>query len=247
MKPLTKETITKKIKQLNDARLDELKKYLARYKRQKNAWGIEHATRSIADFKPCTTDIKYFTRLNEFKESNGNLVFSPVEMTAYSYKWYKLACVFNGKMILNTYGYSSTTSKHVCSMRALFRQLGIKYAEIQAPQGLQCLESSLKKHVQLWASDIVAQKYARKKTGVSTSNKKAIKLLESLGQKFNEKMLTDAVILAEKNRRHNLDNNKKRKIERAEYLKQQEAARIERQAKWDAQQKTQLTLVSEAV
>src|ERR1035437_515756 len=177
-----------------------------------------------------TTAIKYFTRLNMFK--TNNLKFNPMTMTAHSYEWYEIAKIINGKLVLNTYRYSISTCKHIGKLRSLFRQLELKYTSIDAPQGLQNLDSAFKHALFLHGQAVVKNKYSIGKFKWSDSLHD-IKLLESFGcKKVTKKQIKQAIDQAEVNRRHNLDQAKKRRIER-----------IERQKQFELQQKTHLTLV----
>ncbi len=76
-----------------------------------------------------------------YSNSTGSLVYDPIKGEARSYGWYILAKRIGGVMYLNTYGYSVTTSKHVSIMHKHFGYTG--YECIEAPQGLQDLESAL--------------------------------------------------------------------------------------------------------
>ena len=66
--------------------------------------------------------MKYFSRANIYKASNVS--FNPENNIALSYDWYQLTRVINGTMILNNYGYSNTTIKHVYKVRRLLADLG---------------------------------------------------------------------------------------------------------------------------
>lgn len=85
--------------------------------------------------------MKYYKKLKQYKASN--LKYDENSKIAYSYDWYQVAKFINNKMILNTFNYSATTLRHVYKIRKLFDDLGIEYLTLEAPQGLQNLESSL--------------------------------------------------------------------------------------------------------
>lgn len=78
-----------------------------------------------------------------FSNSTGSLTWDPIAQEARSYRWYVLAKRINGVLYLNTYGYSVTTSKHVSIMRRHFERAGIEYRDIEAPRGLQDLETAM--------------------------------------------------------------------------------------------------------
>ncbi len=86
--------------------------------------------------------MKYYKTLKCYKASN--FYFSPETMHATSYSWYDLVKKINGMNVLNTYVYSSSTSKHINKVRRLASELGIKFdLELNAPRGLQSLDRSL--------------------------------------------------------------------------------------------------------
>lgn len=92
--------------------------------------------------------MKYYPRLNLYKAAN--LTFNPDTGNGTSYNWYLITKFFGNTLVLNSYRYSVTTAKHVCKLRSLFIELGLKFIEIEAPRGLQDLESS----VRLYTSEI---------------------------------------------------------------------------------------------
>lgn len=84
--------------------------------------------------------MKYYSRLKQYKASN--LTFDPAIGEGRSYKWYAIARKFDGVLVLNSFGYSNTTARHVSKLRKLFRSLGLEWVEIEAPQGLQNLSAA---------------------------------------------------------------------------------------------------------
>ncbi len=86
--------------------------------------------------------MKYYKTLKCYKASN--FYFSPETMHATSYRWYDLFKRINGQTVLNSYNYSPSTCKHISKMRKLANDLNIKIdLEIQAPRGLQNLDSAI--------------------------------------------------------------------------------------------------------
>lgn len=73
----------------------------------------------------------------------SNFEFNTETMHATSYRWYDLVKEINGKVILNSYNYSSTTIKHIAKARAILRQLDVVYHEFSAPRGLQDLNAAI--------------------------------------------------------------------------------------------------------
>ncbi len=86
--------------------------------------------------------MKHLKKSNTYTNSTKTLTFNMDTMTGHSYSWYVIAKRINGIMVLNNYSYSATTIKHVWELRKLFNALCIDYVEIEAPKGLQDLESS---------------------------------------------------------------------------------------------------------
>ena len=84
--------------------------------------------------------MKYYKRLKVYKTSN--CVFNPETMHATSYRWYDLLKMINGKVVLNTYRYSTSTGKHIRDVQGVLHNLGVNYETIEAPQGLQRLEEA---------------------------------------------------------------------------------------------------------
>lgn len=86
--------------------------------------------------------MKYNSKSGIYKASN--LTFDPSQMKSYSYDWYELFSRIGQLNVMNDYNYSSTTVKHKYKLRELLRQLGIDiHASIEAPKGLQDLDSSI--------------------------------------------------------------------------------------------------------
>ena len=84
--------------------------------------------------------MKYYKTLKQYKASN--LVYDEIARKAFSYEWYQLARQFGDTMIVNTYRYSPSTQRHAYKIRQLFDLLGIQYITLDAPDGLQSLESA---------------------------------------------------------------------------------------------------------
>ncbi len=84
--------------------------------------------------------MKYYSRLKKYKCSN--LEYDIQSEIAYSYEWYQIAKRINGTMVLNSYSYSPSTLRHFYKIRNLFDSLNITYIMIEAPKGLQCLDSA---------------------------------------------------------------------------------------------------------
>jgi hypothetical protein len=158
--------------------------------------------------------LKYMTRLKLFKGCNGKLDFDPVTGLGHSYTWYEIAKVINGKLVLNTYRYSVTTSGHVGTLRSLFRQVGLKYIEVEAPRGLQDLDLCRDTMIENYAGTIVQNNYNRNKltTKGLKIERNTLDQLKTLGIKFNEKQVKNAIECAEISRLNKLKSKRDRKM-----------------------------------
>jgi hypothetical protein len=163
-----------------------------------------------AKHRKFSLSLKYYKRLGIFKIHN--LDFNPVTYSGHSYNWYEITKRVKNVVLLNTYGYSMTTTKHVYKLKSLFNNLGIKYQEIDAPVGLQNLNLALEHHIDLLAQLLVKQKYARIKKSYNNSikyQKSRIALLEKLGYKSNVDALNTAINAAELERSNKLLQKKR--------------------------------------
>lgn len=94
--------------------------------------------------------MKYLKTKNIYQASN--VYFDANTCQAYSYSWWRFVECFDGKIIFNNYRYSNTTIKHQDKVRWLLRELGLAiHLEIEAPQGLQNLESAVEHYESLIA------------------------------------------------------------------------------------------------
>lgn len=114
--------------------------------------------------------MKYYKRLQVYKNSTGTLTYDPLIKEARSYNWYVIARKIGPYMVLNNYCYSRTTIKHFYKIRKqisdTFTQI---HFEIEAPRGLQDLdaaESLLKKRIQD-LKDKINRKGSHKKTNAN--------------------------------------------------------------------------------
>lgn len=157
----------------------------------------------------CQFSLKYKVRSHEFSNSR-NLHVDADTLEGRSYRWYSISRVLKGTLYLNTYAYSSTTSGHVGTLRRLFRELGLKFETLEAPQGLQNLDVSMRYYQRVLAELIVKNKYARKPVSTKYLESK-IKVLRELGIKTGRNWLKPALETAELKRRSKLDATKARK------------------------------------
>lgn len=159
--------------------------------------------------------LRYFTRLHMFKAAN--LTFNPETYEGESYNWYSICRKFEMKnskpvFILNTYGYSNTTSKQVGKLMRLFGQLGIAYSTLEAPQGLQDLNTALSYNIEKLAATIVKQGHGRRSyKGSIAYYKRQLALLAKLGYTYSEQRLVTAIEITEENRKRRLAREKEQR------------------------------------
>lgn len=73
-----------------------------------------------------STSLKFFKRLNVYKNSTGTVEFDPANNQGRSYRWTFLAPV-DGVLVFNEYRWSNTTSGHQSAVMSTLDQLGRKY------------------------------------------------------------------------------------------------------------------------
>lgn len=88
--------------------------------------------------------MKYYSRLNVYKNTNGTNVFNPETLEAISYNWWIYLKRINNKLVFNNYAYSNTTRKHQHDLKYVLREKGINIdLVIEVPRGLQDLKSGI--------------------------------------------------------------------------------------------------------
>jgi hypothetical protein len=167
-----------------------VKYYTSLARKHKDPWYAEQA--ETCRMQAADPDLKapfalpYRPRLQLFKGCNGNLQFDPVDCIGFSYDWYEIVKRIEGKVYLNAFDYSVTTSGHVSTLRSLLEQLGIPYREIEAPKGLQDLRASMEHHVSELAKARVRAKHARNPGNFKREiqrHMRALAMLEKIGHK----------------------------------------------------------------
>lgn len=208
---ITKENVLKKLELAKAKKIPEIQKRIAELKKElktNSEW--HHSTEKklkqnenrLIGFKS-VDGIPYRPRSGEF--STGNSGFDPATGRAHSYHWYDLGRVINGVYVVNSFGYSMQTWGHYHSLCATLKMLGIKYLEIEAPRGLQSLESGRDLYLSRIAEYRIAKKYGSKKCdkyrnlGIKEATKQ-LGTLEKLGVSHDEKMLASFIQNAEAER-----------------------------------------------
>jgi len=183
---------------------------------------LENAVKNSIKQNPAIANVtgaNYQARSNLFKKAN--FLFNPETMTASSYLWWSLLQTVNGKLVFNSYSYSSQTAKHQSVLRTILRTLAVKIdIEIEAPHGLQDLTRAMAHMVSLYAELRVKEKYARDEGVYKAQIKETVKkidFLRSAGCKVSDQQLSDAVVNAEENRQDKLIRGKAMKERRAKF------------------------------
>ena len=173
--------------------------------------------------KPIDFSLRYKKRKGYFAIANCD--FDPRSGLGHSYNWYEITKVIGRTLVLNTYAYSNCTAIHVSKLRALLNQLKLDYITIDAPGGLQDIQSAMVFNVDCIAEIHVKNKYGRVKLD-DRQYVNAMCFLKKAGAKAVG--LNAAIERAENNRRAKLDRAKQRRLERAEYLAKREAEQSQR-------------------
>lgn len=99
--------------------------------------------------------MRFVKRDKSFKSSNCEFNYEATQ--AYSYGWWRFVDVINGKIVFNSYNYSPSTCKHQSKVRRLLSDLGLKVDyNIEAPKGLQDLESAIK-HYEIMIKKLIGE------------------------------------------------------------------------------------------
>ena len=109
-------------------------------------------------------------RKKRFLTCNRKLEFYPKTIEAYSYGYWKFCMIYNGRIILNMYNYSPTTSKHQCQIYWMLKDLDLPFTVIEVSKSLN--ESTIKNtgslylYKNLFNNLIELRKNIRKKTRI---------------------------------------------------------------------------------
>ena len=106
------------------------------------------------------------------RHETSNLWFSEELGEGRSYELYSIARRINGRLILNRYGFSNTTIRHIHKLRNLFKSLNLTWIEIEAPRGLQNLDLA-RAHYELRRASLL-EEINRKGTKAHTNKAREI-------------------------------------------------------------------------
>ncbi len=124
---------------------------------------------------------------------------------AHSYEWYDLGKIIRGTYVVNSYRYSCETGGHYYSLIKTLKILGVRFVELEAPKGLQDLESGRTLQLERIAEATISIKYGQKESSkwrlrnIKDAEKELAKLSQ-FGIKTTQKMKADAIEAAEKSR-----------------------------------------------
>lgn len=75
--------------------------------------------------------LKFFKRLNIYKNSTGTVEFNPTTLEGRSYNWTFVAKL-HGVLVFNDYNWSPTTNGHQSAVRSVLRELKLPYIVVNA-------------------------------------------------------------------------------------------------------------------
>lgn len=187
-----------------------MKKKIENAVKTHNEWLAKHSSSSKQVTARNAFDVPFKVTRNTFEGSN--FFFDPFSLYATSYRWWEMLKVTKGELIFNDYSYSISTSKHQWKLRSILSDLKIKYKTLEAPQGLQDLDSALRHHEYQLAKEIVRRKYSRDGKPSAWKGEKyhttKLELLKTLGHKTNSKRQKAALISAEEERSNRLKRSR---------------------------------------
>lgn len=185
--------------------------------REKFAVDVFSGRLTFAEYKaklanPHNLSMRWYPRLQVFKSNGGKLIFNPTTGEGTSYHWYSITKVIKGKLVLNNYPYSNSTSQHINKLVRLFRALDIDCITCQAPKGLQDLNSLKAQHCKRWAEYEVDAKYARKaRVWAKNAQRDLLDSAKDIGVKITKRDLAQALIQAEASRAAKLARKRAKK------------------------------------
>lgn len=207
---LSKEVVLKKLNAAKAKQLPDIEKKISKAKKDMFVIaGNSYLAATLRRLENLTKGFKavpgipYRPRSGAFY--NGRMGFDPATGRAHSYDWYTLGQVMGKQYVVNSYRYSQQTNNHFYALCSTLKMLGVKYIEIEAPKGLQDLESSQTLYCQRIAEATIAIKYGSKKCEpwrkrTIRENQKMLYVLSDFGVKTPPSLLASFITRAENNR-----------------------------------------------
>lgn len=179
-------------------------------KARKERWGEFHINSIKNEIERGSPfPLKYRKTMGSFVNYKGSCAIDLVNETGHSYRWWSMFERINGKLVLNTYRYSSMTSKHISKAARTLDTLGISYLRVEAPEGLQDLVAARKHAAYQKAKADLEYAHARVKVKYATNHaKELIKNLAKIGVKVTKRDLSEAMDLAVKIRESRLERQR---------------------------------------
>lgn len=108
----------------------------------------------------------------------SNLTFDPKTYEGWSYKWYLISAKIGGKIMVNKYSYSRTTSRHYCEILRMLKSLDVaEIYPISAPYGLRNKTMTVKFYKNEIAKYEAEISKKRSRASSNAERRKAIDLL----------------------------------------------------------------------
>lgn len=181
--------------------------------------------------------LQFYKRLNVYKTGNANLTWCPEKQVGHSYRWYEIAKRIKGKLVLNVYKYSVTTSGHVGELHWLFKEQGLEFVEVQAPRGLQNINEALPYTLECIESLKLKMTNARKTSNWDKQQlaelQTQLETLKGLGLRVTKVALKNATDRALKTREIRLQRQRDNRERAKENTEKQQAAWLRQKARVD--------------
>lgn len=132
---------------------------------------------------------------------------------AHSYEWYDLGKIIKGTYVVNNYYYSSMTKGHYYDLCDTLKILGVKFVELEAPGGLQDLESAQTLQLERISEATMGLEYGKAsgskwRRSVIRRAEKSLETLSKFGIKTPQKLIDSAIETAREDRTKKLETQK---------------------------------------
>ena len=165
--------------------------------------------------------LKLKKRRRVFENYKASCVIDLINETGHSYDWWIMLKRINGVLCLNTYRYSVQTAKHIAKARQVLNLMGVEYTEIEAPGGLQDIESAVRHAAYEIGKATVRSEVARVPRQWDLDRARDLIFnLKRIEVYVTKQQLDSGYSWALKNRRERLDRIKANKLRRAGSLLQ---------------------------
>lgn len=129
--------------------------------------------------------LKFVKKRNAYEKRN--LTFSVETGYAYSYGWYCIAKPIAGVLVVNSFNYSRTTSRHCREIVHLARTIGYeKILMVEAPMGLNAQAVTKKHYAEAISSLEKAIAKPRSRDSANRHRREAIRILKNTYEMYVE-------------------------------------------------------------